>query len=211
MLAIQIPPNNIKERRYAIDVIIGEYLGLDYLVEIKNIPFSASITLQNGNKLTFKDHFFSSYPENYSYLNENNIPSSITYIDKSKNPFISENNLPLIFGTDSIEIKENFINSGADIFASSFFMLTRWEEYVKKIRDQHERFPATASLALKHEFLKRPIVDEYTELLWNMLSFLEIKQKRKKRSFRAIITHDVDFPLQWRSPFSLVRKLEGIY
>ena len=77
--------------------------------------------------------------------------------------------------------KFKIIECGIDIFASSFFMLTRWEEYVNKIRDMHNRFPAYASLACKNNFLDRPIVNEYVEMLWNMLKFLGCKQEKKKR------------------------------
>ena len=55
-----------------------------------------------------------------------------------------------------------------DILAASFFMLTRWEEYVNRTRDNHNRFQATASLAYKQGFLDRPIVNEYIEEVKNV-------------------------------------------
>jgi len=47
--------------------------------------------------------------------------------------------------------------------------------------------------------LDRPIVNEYVEMLWNMLKYLGIKQKRKKREFRLVLTHDVDELYMWKS------------
>ncbi len=85
----------------------------------------------------------------------------------SKNDFIVEKDIPIIYGTDKLEITEqnqNIITCGIDIFASSFFMLTRWEEYVNKNRDRHNRFPAIESLAFKNDFLSRPVVNEYVEM-----------------------------------------------
>jgi len=82
-----------------------------------------------------------------------------------------------------------------DIFAASFFMLTRWEEYVNKNRDNHNRFSATESLAFKEGFLDRPIVNEYVEELKNMLLNLDSHIVFKKREFKFIPTHDVDAPL----------------
>ena len=66
------------------------------------------------------------------------------------------------------------------------------EEFVIASRDEHNRFPATESLAFKHGFLNRPIVNEYIELLWNMMKQLDPGLKRKETKFEIIPTHDVD-------------------
>jgi len=84
------------------------------------------------------------------------------------------------------------VDCGIDIFASSFFMLSRWEELVNPVRDVHERFPAEASLAFRCDFLHRAVVNEYVELLWNMLIHLGVQQERKARNFSLVLTHDVD-------------------
>ena len=86
-------------------------------------------------------------------------------------------------------------------------MLTRWEEYVNKTRDIHNRFPAYASLAYKNNFLNRPVVNEYVEMLWNMLKFLGIKQEKKKREFEFVLTHDVDYTFRFRSFKDIIRVL----
>ena len=46
-----------------------------------------------------------------------------------------------------------------DIFASSFYLLSRYEEYLPHVQDEYGRFTATESIAYKHGFLKQPIVD----------------------------------------------------
>ncbi|MEA3386964.1 MAG: methyltransferase C-terminal domain-containing protein [Patescibacteria group bacterium] len=79
-----------------------------------------------------------------------------------------------------------------DIFAASFFMLTRWEEYVNKNRDIHDRFPAYESLAYKQGFLDRPIVNEYVEELKTMLLELDSSLIFKTREFQLVLTHDVE-------------------
>ncbi len=86
-----------------------------------------------------------------------------------------------------------------DIFSAIFFMLTRWEEYVNKTRDKHNRFPATESLAYKQGFLDRPIVNEYVERLKNMLLELDSSLVFKERKFELILTHDVDVIQMWKS------------
>jgi peptidoglycan/xylan/chitin deacetylase (PgdA/CDA1 family) len=81
-----------------------------------------------------------------------------------------------------------------DIFAASFFMLTRWEEYVNKNRDNHNRFPATESLAYNQGFLNTPIINEYLETLKSMLLQLDTNLKFKNHAFRCYVTCDVDQP-----------------
>ncbi|HLS30177.1 MAG TPA: hypothetical protein VK021_04925 [Flavobacteriaceae bacterium] len=46
-----------------------------------------------------------------------------------------------------------------DIFSASFYMLSRYEEYLPHPKDELGRFPAKESLAFKNNFLKRPVVD----------------------------------------------------
>lgn len=46
-----------------------------------------------------------------------------------------------------------------DIFAASFYLLSRYEEYLPQVRDEFGRFLATESIAYKHNFLHQPVVD----------------------------------------------------
>lgn len=46
-----------------------------------------------------------------------------------------------------------------DIFSASFYMLSRYEEYLPHVKDDHGRFMASESLAYKYGFLQQPIVD----------------------------------------------------
>jgi len=86
-----------------------------------------------------------------------------------------------------------------DLFSASFFMLTRWEEYVNKNRDDHNRFPATESLAFKEGFLDRPVVNEYLEDLKTELLKLDANLVFKKYEYSLLVTHDVDAPLLYGS------------
>lgn len=95
-----------------------------------------------------------------------------------------------------IRRSENLIETNIDIVASSFFMLSRYEEIVLGKKDKFDRFPATESLAYKEEFLDRPIVNEYIELLWKWIDSFGLGFKRRKlwggKDFAICLTHDVD-------------------
>lgn len=89
------------------------------------------------------------------------------------------------------------IQTTIDIIASSFFMVSRYEEVIIDTFDKHERFPATASLAYREGFLDRPIVNEYIELLWKWIKELYPDIQRKAlwpdgKKFAVCLTHDVD-------------------
>jgi len=152
MITIFIPNNNINERRYIIDIIFDEFLGLQYELVFSSSSLVSSdweIELENGNKLIFEDHFFNKFPQDLEYLKLGNIPKKVEF---SKNNFMVEKDIPIIYGTSNLKLTTSNLICGIDIFASSFFMLTRWEEYVNKNRDIHNRFPATESLAFKNNF-----------------------------------------------------------
>jgi hypothetical protein len=46
-----------------------------------------------------------------------------------------------------------------DIFAASFYLLTRYEEYQPHVKDEFGRYMASESLAFKNNFLEQPVVD----------------------------------------------------
>lgn len=46
-----------------------------------------------------------------------------------------------------------------DIFAASFYLLSRYEEYLPHVKDAEGRFPALESLAFQEGFLGQPVID----------------------------------------------------
>ncbi len=201
MIKITVPNQFAAERVYSIDVLMDEILGLEYEVEVRQCR-DVEFKLENGSTLVIRDHFFSLIPLKGSYLNRVFIPAQVLY---TANRFLNGGDIPIIYGTRQLEITGTQVVCGIDIISSVFFMLSRWEEYVDDTRDSHGRFPATASLAFKHRFLDRPVVNEYAEMLWRMLQFLGCPQQRKESSFSFVLTHDVDALLKWLSWFHVLK------
>jgi len=106
---------------------------------------------------------------------------------------------------------DDYITLPTDIFGSAFFMLSRYEELVTPDRDEHDRFPAWASLAYREGFLDRPIVDEYVEILWAAMQRLWPGLQRKKREPRTFVTCDVDNPYAAYTKImaAMLRKMGG--
>lgn len=104
--------------------------------------------------------------------------------------------VPLLFGEPYIEWIDDTIVVHADIIASAFFLLSRYEEIRKRdLRDEHGRFPGKESLPYKAGFLQRPVVDEYGQLLRGWLRDTGINMPRQSRRIQKVwLTHDVDAP-----------------
>lgn len=99
--------------------------------------------------------------------------------------FIRSNDLLFEQGLNDIQIKMSdwegtpcFFNAGDrsdipfDIFSASFYLLTRYEEYLPHVKDSHGRFPPTESLAFKNDFLCVPVVD-----IWALKLFKKLKER----------------------------------
>lgn len=98
-----------------------------------------------------------------------------------------------------------------DVIGSIFFMLSRYEELIIASRDQNDRFPAAASLAVERGFLYRPIVDEYIEILWSAMLKVWPQLTRPPVVGNMVVTCDVDEPYErWISgPLLLAQGLAG--
>jgi len=108
-------------------------------------------------------------------------------------PLYDVQGVPLLYGTPRIERRGNSLVVHADVVASAYFMLTRYEEWIRRdIRDQHGRFPGKESLPCRAGFLDRPIVDEYAALLRRWAGAVGIDLPPPQREFSVLLTHDVD-------------------
>jgi len=79
-----------------------------------------------------------------------------------------------------------------DLLASMLLTLSRFEELQSDERDMHGRFLATQSVALKHKFLHRPIVDEYGLALQQVMQVLLPGWRPPERKLHVMLSHDVD-------------------
>jgi hypothetical protein len=100
-------------------------------------------------------------------------------------------NLPVFFSTSADS------DIPFDIFAASFFLVSRYEEYCKFQADEHGRFRASSSLAFKNGFLEIPIVDiwvkEFSRVLLKKYSNIAFK----RNEYNALLTMDSDQPFAY--------------
>jgi hypothetical protein len=218
VIRVRVPPGYEAERRYICDVLFRTFLGLDYHLVVEERA-DVAITCSNDaheQELVLADQLFQTAPAEWltpASLPQEPLAQWNTTQSPVRAPLVSPQ-LPVIFGEclpcgSFMQVSEQGVRVGIDVLGSAFFMLSRYEELVRPDRDAWERFPASASLALRAGFLTRPIVNEYLEVLWWALRRLWPSLPRKQRSFRILLSHDVDeiFCVADRTAAQLVRSL----
>lgn len=213
MLIIRTNANRRSEKNYIFQVIFEVFLGIEYRIEWQPALQSIEIAVNTGKSIRMSDCFSPepslAGPVLTGQADSFTPPNILAENLWMPHPFENGLLLPVICGTSQFSASEAGFECGLEIFSSSFFMLTRWEECLDGLRDEHGRFPAQASLAFRQGFLKRPVVNEYLDLLWEMLLCCGCTQPRKIRKFKIVPTHDVDHPLLWWSPADRLRTLAG--
>lgn len=81
---------------------------------------------------------------------------------------------------------------GADILAATLFYLSRWEEMQPAELDEHDRFPAQASMAHRRGYLELPVVDLYALALRSWISELLPDWRPQRQRFGVALSHDID-------------------
>jgi hypothetical protein len=79
-----------------------------------------------------------------------------------------------------------------DIFAASFYLLSRYEEYLPFKEDRHGRFEADQSLAFRNGFLGEPVVNQWAESFAGILADKYSGFAVGKKKFQYLSTIDVD-------------------
>ena len=202
-IVITIPSVNVPEVEYTFYCLLSVFLGLRYEVVIDDASCDYKITC-NSQTLQIANFFFKDDRVEQLYQLEN-LPSAVNFSDiELENIQFSQ---VIIFGNSSWSKQEGGFKWGNDIVAASFYMLTRWEETVIENKDEHNRFLAIDSLAYKNNFLQRPIVNEYVEILYHTLKSFGLDQIRKVRKYTTLATHDVDRPFLWDSTLGKIKSI----
>ena len=107
-----------------------------------------------------------------AFIAHNSLKISYTKQPLSNEIFIRSHELLFEQGLSDVEIQVQdweetkcFFSTGEksvipfDIFAASFYLLSRYEEYLPHVKDEYGRFTAKDSLAFKNGFLKQPVID----------------------------------------------------
>jgi hypothetical protein len=185
-------PNSTTRLQYICKFIFEELLKTSYTITIDEFNFKG----YDGNKInysnTFIEHIFQIKP--HALITENGIlPQQIDCfkIDAFKAFFKTEN-----------------ADYPFDIFAASFYLISRYEEYLPHDKDMYGRYAHENSLAFKEDFLKLPLVN-----IW-LAHFKKQLQKHfptiifKPSIFTYLPTYDIDMAWSYKEK-GLLRNAGG--
>jgi len=99
--------------------------------------------------------------------------------------FIDWEGVPAFFSSES-----SFIPF--DCFAASFYLVTRYEEYLPSKRDRHKRYQVKSSLAATKGFLEKPLVNIWAQKMARKIEELTPGYQFKASSFQYLPTIDID-------------------
>lgn len=90
-------------------------------------------------------------------------------------------------------------DTGFDIFAASFYLLTRYEEYLPHNKDIYGRYAHENSLAFRENFLNLPLVNIWLEDFRKLLAEKNKAFSSVKSSFVFLPTYDIDMAWSMRN------------
>jgi len=95
-----------------------------------------------------------------------------------------------------------------DPFAASFYLISRYEEYLPYIKDQYERFSPNQSMAFRNYFLKKPVINIWAQHIEETIKSHYPNFKTKSQKFTFVPTIDIDSAYAYKLK-GLIRTIGG--
>ena len=165
--------------RYIFDFLFKEMMGLKVVFTSQADEFKQTTSAKlnySSRRLSDKELFFYASP----FLFERRTKPQHIKVEWYEGVpifFINRNNSDLPF----------------DPFAASFYLLSRYEEYLPDVKlDQHGRYMPENSLAYQHGFLQKPVVDIWAQQLAKVLLRYFPELPLDFRPYWFMPTYDID-------------------
>lgn len=95
-----------------------------------------------------------------------------------------------------------------DIFAASFYMISRYEEYLPHVKDDYGRFLPSESIAFQNNFLHQPVVDIWAYKFLDALKKYYPDLSPKTRAYKTNLVIDVPMAYDFKQK-GLMRTVGG--
>ena len=157
------------------------------------------------------------------FIAHDSLKMSYTRQPLSNEVFVRSNELLFEQGLSDLDINvlqwENtkcFFNTGEksalpfDIFAATFYLISRYEEYLPHVKDSYGRFTAEESIAFKNQFLEQPVVDIWA---YKFRAFLQQQYpdfQFPKRAYNVLPVIDVPVAYEFRLK-GIMRTIGGTF
>jgi hypothetical protein len=163
--------------KYILNIILKDVLGLDYVItqnpvqfeqsEVIRINYSSQKFIKDGIKINPTTVLF-------EYGIKDHLIEVNSHKEYSKMFFKSNGDVPF------------------DILAASFWLITRYEEYLPFKQDKYNRFDVKNSLAFQYDFIDVPLVNLWIEEFKKLLLSKYPDLNFKKHQYSYVSTVDID-------------------
>lgn len=95
-----------------------------------------------------------------------------------------------------------------DLFAASFYLITRYEEYLPQVKDDLGRYSPSASIAMVNGFLELPLIDLWSQRLGHLLEErfdISLSRKRNHHNHLLIDTPSI-YKYKLRGPLEFTKQ-----
>ena len=166
---------NTPRTKYVLDLLFGSVLGLTYRFTDNRYVFEHSTEprLAYTNDRIGEGVFIRSH----TLLSE-------TGISRQETDVFDWEDLPVFFKTAG--------DLPFDVFAATFYLVTRYEEYFPHETDAFGRYQAKNSLAVQHHFLQKAVINRWAARLKKLLVSFYPSLAFQTRQFKALLTIDID-------------------
>lgn len=162
---------------YILDFILKDYMGVPYKLELN---YNAFIAVE-GAKLNYS-------MDSFDVNNIHVFPSLLLFQED-----LTEHQI-VVKEWDGVKIFYSVSKGDLpfDLFAATFFMITRYEEYLYAKRDRFGRYDPRNSIAWKNGFLYEPIVNIWLNRFRDLLKSKYPELKLKEQQYTYQPTLDID-------------------
>ncbi|MEZ5197051.1 MAG: polysaccharide deacetylase family protein [Bacteroidales bacterium] len=164
--------------KYIFKLLLKELLHIDFQFTANELEYLAfeGMKFSYSNKPFDKGLFFAST----NILFER----GIKHLDISMTDY---EGLPAFF-----PVYQNTSAMPFDPFAASFYLVSRYEEYLPYKKDEYGRFPADESLAYRKKFLHKPMINIWAQQIGDILSSRFPQLKIAGQKYKFVPTLDID-------------------
>jgi hypothetical protein len=184
----------ISERlKYIAEFIFGEQLGVSYILtdDLSDCEINNCFLINYSHK-KFTQPAFTIKPSDLLFENDIRQQEIVCHEEEGTKYFFKTTESDFHF----------------DVLSASFYLISRYEEYLPHEKDNYGRYDHQHSLAYKNNFLNKPMVNiwlkEFTARLLDFFPELKITT----RKFRSILSYDIDIAWSYKNK-GFIRNLGG--
>lgn len=197
MLEVYIPEPYFSEMTFTIDVLLGDMAGLQYTLkgsqkmDYTELKFDAKC-------IRIKNCFFKEPLYHISKVPTECSRESLNFRNKSWQ-------FTQMYGVPDIVDLNDVVEINSDFIASSYFMLSRWEEMLEHKKDEYGRFDAEQALCVRKDFYHLPIVNEYSSILIEILQTMGYAGQTKSTKAQLLLSHDIDITRKYKHWYNILK------